>query len=118
MTLINILLAAAPQGGGSSLGQFLPLLLILIVFYVFMILPQVRKSKQQKKFREALGKGDKIVTIGGIQARIVDAGENYFIIDSEGTRLRIEKTAVSMEASQPLNNKSKEVAKEMAKDQK
>lgn len=109
MNLITVALAAQPNAQGGGMGQLIMLGLIMVVFYVFMILPQMRKSKQQKKFRESLGKGDKIITIGGIHAKIIDAGETHFIIDSEGTRLRIDKTAVSMEASQPLNaNKDKE----------
>jgi preprotein translocase subunit YajC len=108
--MLHILLAAPAGSSGGGMGFNIMLVLVLVVFYVFMILPQVRKSKQQKKFREALGKGDKIITIGGIHARITDVGETHFIIDSEGTRLRIDKTAVSMEASQPLN-KDKEAKK-------
>ncbi|MBN2174254.1 MAG: preprotein translocase subunit YajC, partial [Bacteroidales bacterium] len=44
---------------GSGLMTFLPLILIVLVFYLFFIRPQMKKSKDQKKFREALKKGDK-----------------------------------------------------------
>ena len=62
--LLSILLFMPTEEGGEGGGfmQFLPLLLIILVFYLFFIRPQMRKSKEQKKFREALKKGDKIVS--------------------------------------------------------
>jgi preprotein translocase subunit YajC len=112
--MINqILLMAPPAGGsgGSLMSSILPLILIFVVFYFFMIYPQIKKNKAQKKFREALGKGDKVITIGGIHAKIIDANEHTFLIESEGTKLRIDRTAVSMEASQALNQPAKEEKK-------
>jgi preprotein translocase subunit YajC len=73
-----------------------------------MIYPQMKKTKAQKKFREELAKGTKIITIGGLHARILEVAENSFLIESEGTKLRIDKTAVSMEASQALNKPAEE----------
>ena len=99
MKLITILLMSSPQGGGG-LSQFIPLLLIVVVVYFFMIRPQMKKAKDQKKFREALKKGDKIVTIGGIHGKIVEAADTTFIIEVEGgNKLKIEKNAVSMDTT-------------------
>jgi len=96
MNLISILLMA-PQEGGSGMGAFLPLILIVVVFYFFMIRPQMKKTKDLKKFRENLKKGDKIVTIGGIHGKIVEEQETTFTIEVEGqNRLRIEKSAIAM----------------------
>jgi preprotein translocase subunit YajC len=109
--IMQILLMAPPSAagqGGSPLMQFLPLILIFVVFYFFMIYPQMKKTKAQKKFREELAKGTKIITIGGVHARILEVAENSFLIESEGTKLRIDKTAVSMEASQALNKPAEE----------
>jgi len=97
--------------GSNPVTQFLPIILIMVVFYFFMIYPQMKKTKAQKKFRETLDKGTKVVTIGGIHGKITDVGETYFIIESEGTKLRIDKTSVSMEASQAMNAPAKEVKK-------
>lgn len=98
MILHSILLMGAPQPGQSPIMQFLPFILIMVVFYFFMIRPQMKKAKDQKKFREALKKGDRVITIGGIHGRIMDVQDTTFIIEVEsGTRLKIEKTAVSME---------------------
>ena len=101
------------MAGGSANGKesnpfmtFLPLLLIVVVFYFFMIRPQVRKNKEQKKFRESLGKGNKIITIGGIHGKIVEVQETTFIIETEGLcKIKIEKSAVasSFNPDQPLN---------------
>ena len=68
-----------------------------------MIYPQMKKTKAQKKFREALGEGDKVVTVGGMHGKIEKMDETTFVLNSEGTRLRMDKTSISMEASQALN---------------
>lgn len=89
-------------GGGKAGGieQFVPLILIIIVFYFFMIRPQLKKTKEQKKFRENLAKGDKIITIGGIHGKVLDMQEAVIIIEVEGGhKLKIEKSAVSMDSS-------------------
>ncbi len=109
-TLINILLFSSPageEGAGGGLGAFLPLILIVLVFYLFFIRPQMKKSKDLKKFRENLKKGDKIITIGGIHGKIVEEQERSFTIEVEGqNRLKIEKSAVAMEgASENLAQK-------------
>ena len=101
MNLLNILLMSNPGGaagtGGGGIGAFLPLILIVVVFYFFMIRPQMKKTKELKKFRESLKKGDKIITIGGIHGRIVEEQETTYTIEVEGqTRIRIEKSAVAM----------------------
>lgn len=99
MNLINILLMAPPSdgSGGGGIGAFLPLILIIVVFYFFMIRPQMKKTKELKKFRENLKKGDKIITIGGIHGKIVEEQETTFIIEVEGlSKLKIDKSAVAM----------------------
>jgi preprotein translocase subunit YajC len=103
MTL-NILLMAGGQAGGGGIQQILPLILIVVVFYVFMILPQSRKAKAQRKFREELKKGDRIVSIAGIHGKIKDMDDTTMVIElEEGVRMRIEKSSVSMEATAALN---------------
>lgn len=74
--------------------------MIAIVFYFFMIRPQMKKQKEQKKFKESVKKGDKIVTIGGIHARIKDVNETTVMIETDGgAKMRIEKSAISMDYS-------------------
>lgn len=87
--------------------NFLPLILIVLVFYLFFIRPQMRKSKEQRKFREALKKGDKVVTIGGIHGKILEVGEKTVTLDvGNQSRLTFEKSAISADpSSQQLENK-------------
>ena len=82
---------------------FLPLIAIVLVFYLFFIRPQMKKAKDQKKYREALKKGDKIITIGGIHGKIIEVQETTFTIEVEGqNRLKIEKSAVAMDSSSQI----------------
>lgn len=95
--MINqFVLLMSPQGsedGGSSSLIFL--LLIVVVFYFFMIRPQMKKQKELRKYREALKKGDRIVTTGGIYGKISEIKDNIIIIEVEDKmRLRIDKNAV------------------------
>jgi preprotein translocase subunit YajC len=102
---MNFLLFMPPAEGqeGGGLMSFLPLILIVLVFYLFFIRPQMKKSKDQRKYREALKKGDKIVTIGGIHGKIVEVQEKTFTIEVEGqNRLKVEKTAVAMDSSSQI----------------
>ncbi|MGQ0829569.1 MAG: preprotein translocase subunit YajC [Bacteroidota bacterium] len=104
--MTNTLLMAGGQAGG--IGQFIPLILIIVVFYFFMIRPQLKKAKEQKKFRENIKKGDKIVTIGGIHAKIAEVSDTTFIIEVEGgNKLKIEKSAVSMDSSNLIGAEQK-----------
>jgi preprotein translocase subunit YajC len=106
--MIDFLLFMPPAEGqeGSSWMSFLPLLAIIVVFYFFFIRPQMKKSKDQKKFREALKKGDKIISIGGIHGKIIEVQDTTFTIEVEGqTKLKIEKSAVAMDAASQLGAK-------------
>ena len=83
------------QTQGSGLMSFLPLILIIVVFWLFMIRPQMKRQKELKKFRESLQKGDKIVTTGGIYGKVAEIQEFAIIMEVEGgVRLKIDKAAV------------------------
>ncbi|MFA8300714.1 MAG: preprotein translocase subunit YajC [Hyphomicrobiales bacterium] len=106
MNLLNILLFAPQQGSeGSGTSQFIMIGLLIVVFYFFMIRPQVKRSKEQKKFREALKKGDKVVTIGGIHGKIAEINEATIVLDLGTTKITIEKSAVSNDKMQSLQAK-------------
>lgn len=107
MNLLNVLLMAPAENGGGGIGAFLPLILIVLVFYLFFIRPQMKKQKQLRQYRESLKKGDRVITIGGIHGKIVEEQERSFTIEVEdGNRLRIEKSAVAMDgASDQLGEK-------------
>ncbi len=84
---------------GNSYIQILFWAAVIGIFYFFMIRPQAKKAKDARKFREALSKGTKVVTIGGIHGKVVDVEEKVVIIDAGGTKLRMEKSAISPDGS-------------------
>ena len=85
-------------------AQLIVLPLIIIVFYFFMIRPQIKKQKDQKKFTEDLKKGDKVITTSGAHGRIVEVAETTLLIEGEsGHKTRYDKSAVSLEATKALN---------------
>jgi len=100
-----VILMGAPAAGQNPLMQFLPLVAIIVVFYFFMIRPQMKKAKDQKKYIEALKKGDKILTIGGIYGKIADIKEDGTILMEveDGSKMKISKNAVSQDATATLN---------------
>ena len=87
------------------MNQMVMLVLILVVFYFFMIRPQMKKQKELKKFREAMGVGDKVVTIGGIHGKILEVSESTILIATESGKMRLDKTAVSNSAEDKLGAK-------------
>lgn len=93
------------SGGGMQGFQFIFLGLMILVFWMFFIRPQAKRAKNQKKFIEDLGKGDKIVTIAGIHGTINKVNEDgtLNIEVSPGSYIKIEKSAISMDWTAALN---------------
>ncbi len=110
MNNLNFVLLMVPQEGSEGGGtQFIiMILLMIVVFYFFMIRPQMKKTKEQKKFREGLKKGDKVITIGGIHGKVLEVKEPTMIIETEGQgRLKIEKSAAAMDTSSQMAEQKK-----------
>jgi len=85
-----------------------PLMMVLMfgVLYFFMIRPQQKKAKDQKKFTEEIKKGDYVVTIGGTHGRIAEIEDDTIILEVErGARIKFSKSAVSMESTKAFANK-------------
>ena len=98
---IAILLQA---GTGFGAQQIITFGLIALVFYFFMIRPQVKKQKDQKKYVDELKKGDKVVTTAGIHGRIADVADATFLVEVDnGVKIRFDKSAISLDASKALN---------------
>jgi len=84
---------SAPEG--NKWVNYLFILLIIVVFYFFLIRPQSKRAKEERKFRESLKKGDKIVTSAGIHGKLLEIDETTVVIETEGQgKLRIEKVAI------------------------
>ncbi|RKD89748.1 preprotein translocase subunit YajC [Mangrovibacterium diazotrophicum] len=99
---MNYLLMAPQQAGteANPIMTFLPMILIIVVFYFFMIRPQMKRQKELRKFRESLAKGDKVVTTGGIYGKVAEIKENYVLLQvDDNVKLRVDKSAVVKDMS-------------------
>jgi preprotein translocase subunit YajC len=90
----------------DQFGGILPILLIFVVMFVFMILPQQRKIKKEKEFETGLKVGDKIITKSGFHGKIAELSETTAVIETMSGKMKIEKSAISMEYSMALNKKA------------
>jgi preprotein translocase subunit YajC len=102
-----ILLAGAPGGKGGGF-EFVFLGMMILVFWLFMIRPQAKKAKDQKKFIENMQKGDKVVTIAGIHGTVNKMNEDgtLQLEISPGSYLKIEKSSISMEWTANINKQA------------
>jgi len=92
--------AQGAPGSGNPLMSLLPWILIFVVIWFFMIRPQRKKEKEQKLFRDQLGKGRWVITIGGVHGKILELSDTTLVIETEGQgRLKIERTAVSVDST-------------------
>lgn len=76
--------------------MFLPLLLIFVVFYLFIIRPQQKREKKRKAMIQAVQRGNKVVTAGGIHGKVHQVDETSVLLDVDGgVKLRIEKNSLA-----------------------
>jgi preprotein translocase subunit YajC len=89
------------QTSGGSLASMLPFLLMFVVIYFFIIRPQMKRAKNEKKFQSSIAKGNKIVTSSGIHGKIVDIidSDNTVIVETSAGKIKFERSAISMELS-------------------
>lgn len=88
-----MLLLQENTGGGFS-GMIM-IIAMIVIFYFFMIRPQSKKQKEIKKAREAMQKGDAVVTAGGIHGKIKEISENTLLIEiSPGVSIKVDKASV------------------------
>jgi len=99
---MNYLLMGAPANGAepNPIMTFLPMILIIVVFYFFMIRPQMKKQKEITAFRNSLQKGDKVVTTGGIYGKILELKDNYVLLQiDDNVKVRVDKAALVKDMS-------------------
>ena len=97
---------ASPAGGAAGMQSLIFLLLIIVVFYFFMIRPQVKKQKEATSFRNALKKGDKVATTGGIYGKITDVKDRTVTLEiADNVLVKVDKTAVMAEPSEQASTK-------------
>jgi len=90
-----LLQAASQQQQGGGWSGLLLILLIFVIFWLFFIRPQNKKQKEEQKFRDALQKGDKVVTIGGIHGKVEEVKETtVFVSIDNNVKIEVEKSAL------------------------
>ncbi len=95
-----LVLLQTPAGTSNPLTSLLPLVLIIVVFYFFMIRPQVKRQKELKNYRNTLQKNDKVITTGGIYGKITDVKDQTVTIEiAENIRIKVDKSAVLKDPS-------------------
>ncbi|HPU86277.1 MAG TPA: preprotein translocase subunit YajC [Candidatus Latescibacteria bacterium] len=91
-------MGAQPSGGQASSpwGMFVPLLLMFVVLYFFMIRPQQKRQKEKEKMLEALKKGDRVLTLGGIYGDIQQVKDNVVVLRiAENVKVEVQRSAIS-----------------------
>ena len=83
----------------GQLMQYLPFLLMFVVIYFFMIRPQQAKIKKEREFEASLKVGDKIVTKSGLHGKIAELAETTVVIETMSGKLKMERSAISLEMS-------------------
>lgn len=113
MSFIPFLQANSASTSGSLIGSLLPFLLIIVIFYFFLIRPQKKKQNETQKMLNALKKGDKVITIGGIHGTVSSVKENTVIVKvDENCKLEFNRSAIaSVELTEAEKAKMAEEAK-------
>ena len=98
---MNYLLMTQPSGQQPNpLMTFLPLVVIIVIFYFFMIRPQVKRQKELRVFRDILAKGDKVITTGGIYGKIIELKETTVIMQvDDNVNIKVDKAAIIKDMS-------------------
>ena len=89
----------------GQLSQFAPFLLMFVVIYFFMIRPQQKRAKAEKEFESSLKVGDKIITKSGLHGKIAELAETTVVVETMSGKLKMERSAISMEMSAALSKK-------------
>ncbi|MFV8343778.1 preprotein translocase subunit YajC [Flavobacterium sp. XS2P39] len=89
----------------EQLTQFAPFLLMFVVIYFFMIRPQQKRAKNEKEFESSLKVGDKIITKSGLHGKVSELADTTVVVETMSGKLKMERSAISMEMSAALNKK-------------
>jgi len=92
--------SSGQESAASPLMSFLPLFLIILVFYFLMIRPQVRRQKEMRQFRDSLAKGDKVITTGGIYGKITEIKDTAVILEvAPNVQIKVDKNGIIKDMS-------------------
>lgn len=89
---------------GEGIGSFLPFVAMFAVVYFFMIAPQLKRQKKEKKFAAELKKGDRIITKSGMYGKIIELNDkdNSCVIETLAGKIKFDRSSISMEMSTKL----------------
>ncbi|WP_282043208.1 preprotein translocase subunit YajC [Winogradskyella flava] len=89
----------------DGIGSFLPFIAIFAVMYFFMIAPQMKRAKQEKKFASELRRGDRVITKSGMHGKVTELNDkdNSCVIETMAGKIKFDRSAISMEMSRKLN---------------
>ncbi len=107
------LMASDPAAGGSMGATLITFVLIILIFYFLIIRPQKKRDKEAKAMIDAMKKGDRVVTIGGIHGTIVAVREQTVVVKvDDSARIEFSKSAISSVSSKDkaVNVKKEEKA--------
>ena len=92
----------------GDLGKFFPLILMFVVVYFFMIAPQMKRAKKEKKFNAELKKGDKVVTKSGLHGKILEFNDKdgTCIVETMSGKVKFERSSISMEMTEKVNKEA------------
>ncbi|MEM9016148.1 MAG: preprotein translocase subunit YajC [Verrucomicrobiota bacterium] len=115
MTLPLLAAEAAPPGGG--LGMFVPMILIMVMFYFILIRPQRKQQKAQEEMRKSLNRGDKVVSIGGIHGLVTGITDRTVSVKvADGLSIKFDRSAIASVESKGSGGDSSDEVEEEASD--
>jgi len=93
----------------QNFTDFVPLFAIALIFYFFILAPQLRRSKREKKFAANLKKGDRVITKSGMHGKIaaINDKDNSCVVETLAGKIKFERSALSIEMTQKLNTQPK-----------
>lgn len=94
-------------GEGADYGTLIMMGVIIVIMYLFFLRPQAKRQREETKFRNEIVKGAKVVTTSGIHGKISEVGDTYVILELDGGRIKLEKSAISKELSAQYNPDAK-----------
>ncbi len=96
---ISNTMAGATGGGVAAtpgIAEFLPLILLFVIFYFMLIRPQMKRAKEHKNLVGSLEKSDEVITNGGLLGKITKLGEDFITLEiSSGTEVKLQRTAIT-----------------------
>ena len=92
-----------------ELNNFTFLILIAVIFYFFILSPQLKRSRKEKNFLASMAKGDRVITKSGMHGKIaaLNDKDNSCVIETQAGKIKFERSAISIELSEKLNSSEK-----------